>query len=104
MANTTWVEISFKNYRDEPITPTGVRVKKNNYYGEYEEVYTNGMTGIIIGHHQGGGDRVNSIIENSALKLVFANTTSNAAIENLGTIQILSITTAEREYNEFKFE
>lgn len=103
LSGKTFVEVSLKDYRGNPIIPISAKLRRVTYYGIVEFSVTNGAQ-FIIGHHEGGAVRTDVVITNENIKFVF-NPPAYATqiVESIGTIEFLEVVTEDRTYNEFKF-
>lgn len=72
-------------------------------YGKSTETITQTPTHPLIGHRGGGAVRATMYIEDGKLIANYEGTSGNT-IDGIGTIQILKLTTTEREYTEFLFD
>ena len=101
----TWISASFKNYLGETIEPTKIKLKViTEEYGTAEiEPTTEQSANAYIAHRSAG--RITGIfkIQDNQLVCEISSSTSQL-IETAGVVEITEITTAERTYNEFKFE
>lgn len=99
----TYVELGFNDYRLQEISPTNIQIKVTSYYGTQDYTITNEVQEIVIGHRTGGAVRVDALIENNQLVMTYTGQNSNV-INDIGSFEIVQLSTEERSYNEFKFQ
>lgn len=101
----TWIATSFKNYLGETIVPTKIKLKVTTQeHGTTEiEPTTEESQTTTIGQRRTAGIHGRFKIENNELVCEIISSTTQT-IESAGVVEITEITTAERTYNEFKFE